>query len=752
MRLFLAFLLFAFGAAPEASSETVNGFVRDALSGETLIGANVVVVDGAAEGRGTATNVQGFYTLGNLPTDSLTLRFSYIGYASQTRRVALAPGETLRLDMELSPEAALQEVVVEADTPIEESAAVGTVDVPMRLVKDLPTAFEADLFRSIQLLPGVKASSDFSSGLYIRGGSPDQTLILLDGTTVYNPTHFFGFFSTFNTDAIKDVRLYKGAYPATYGGRLGSVIDIYNRDGNRNDVAGNVSVGLLASRVGIEGPLPGVESGSFSFNARRSTLEPLLAALRENLDQDGIPDKFYFYDLNAKVGADLSPRDRVSIAAYAGRDIVGVPFGESSQFDLDYGNRTLSASYNRILGETTFLQTRATASRYFSLPEALIFGTEFTNLNTVTDYSGRMDLEWLPNERFELAAGAWGGYFELDFQQTFNGEQQIDFQSPSAYGSTYAQAKYRPTADWILTGGARAEYFARGDYLRFSPQVQVERKLGSETILQLAGGRYHQFLSLISNEAFSGFDTWVTVGEGVAPQQSEQLVLGVKTRLGDAYRLDVELYGRLLRDLFDQRPELQDVSGLDYDELFRFGEGYAYGAEVLVEKGGGRVTGLIGYTFGVTRRRYPNEPAFTEYFAPKYDRLHDLNVVASYDLGRGWSATLVGKYATGQAFTLPDASYTVEGLPFIDGGSLDGLYSARLNGARLPPYHRVDVGFKRLGRFFNVADYTLQLQAINVYSRRNIWFPVFDFDDSPIGVDYVRQLPFLPNVSFSLDF
>lgn len=303
-----------------------------------------------------------------------------------------------------------------------------------------------------------------------------------------------------------------------------------------------------------------------------------------------------------------------------------------------------------------------------------------------------------------------------------------------------------------MTGGVRAEYFGRGNYLRFSPQAQIERKLGGDTVVQLAGGRYHQFLSLISNEAFSGFDTWVTVGEGVAPQQSEQVVVGLKTRVGKQYRLDVELYGRLLRDLFDQRPELQDVSGLDYDELFRFGEGYAYGAEVLIEKGVGNLTGLIGYTLGVTRRRYPDEPAFTDFFAPKYDRLHDLNIVASYALGKGWSVTTVGKYATGQAYTLPAATYQVDDLPFVEGGDLNGLYSTRLNGARLPPYHRIDVGFKRTGRLFDIGDYELQLQAINIYSRRNVWFPVFDFDASPVEIDYVRQLPFLPNVSFSLNF
>src|SRR5690606_17345404 len=226
-----------------------------------------------------------------------------------------------RLDVALRPASAeVGEVVVEAEEPLEEERAPGLQQVPIQLVERLPSVFEADLFRSIQLLPGVQASSDFSSKLYIRGGSPDQTLILLDGTSVYNPTHFFGFFSTFNTEAVKDVRLFKGAYPALYGGRLGSVLDIYSRDGNRNELAGMAQVGLLASPAALEGAVRvGGAEGSFMVAARRSTLEPLLAFLREELEEDAIPERFYFYDLNARVGLDVTPRDRLSLAGYAGR-------------------------------------------------------------------------------------------------------------------------------------------------------------------------------------------------------------------------------------------------------------------------------------------------------------------------------------------------------------------------------------------------------------------------------------------------
>jgi len=753
--------LFVLAAAPSAQpagSGAVNGFVRDAETGETLIQATVLV-EGTT--RGTTTNAEGFYSLGGLaPADSLRLRYSFVGYETVRRTVAVGAG-VQRVDVELRPET-LGEVVVTADEPIEEERAPGLQEVPIRLVESLPSVFEADLFRSIQLLPGVKAASDFSSALYIRGGSPDQTLILLDGTTVYNPTHFFGFFSTFNTEAIKDARLFKGAYPSQYGGRLGAVLDVTNREGNRNRLAGNLSVGLLASRVGIEGPFADGR-GNFMVAARRSTLEPLLAVLREQLDGGGIPESFYFYDVNARVGVDLTPNDRVSVSGYAGRDLVGVPLGEGTRFDLDYGNRTLSAAYNRILSGTVFAQLRATASQYFSRPTGSIGSTGFERPNTITDYSGRLDVEWLPSQRFELRGGAWAGLLDLRLRSEFNEQVGIDFVNPSTYGSGYVQARLRPTPEWIVTTGLRADAFrsdtdnradtregATAGYVRLAPHLQVERLFGPNTVAQFAAGRYNQFLSLISTEAFSGFDTWVTTGSGVPPQASEQAVVGLKTRLGEAYRLDVEVYGRTLRELFDIRPEVQDVAGLTYQELFRFGEGYAYGTEVLLERGVGRVTGLVSYTLATTRRRYPAEPAFAVFFPPKYDRTHDVSVVVNYDLGRRWTLTAAGVYATGQAYTLPVGRYQVD-LPF-GSDPANGLYSVRLNSQRLPPYHRVDVGLTRTGRFFRVADYEFQFQIVNLYNRRNVWFIQYDFDENPVEATPVRQLPILPNLSFSLRF
>jgi hypothetical protein len=754
--LLLAFLALVPAAAGQEAS--VSGTVRDAETGETLVQATVLA-EGTA--RGAATNRQGFYALTGLEAGAATLVFSYIGYEPVRETLTLAPGERRRLDVALQP-ATFEggEVVVESEAPIEEEKAVGVQEVPIRLIQQIPSAVENDLFRALQLLPGVKAASDFSSRLYIRGGSPDQTLILLDQTTVYNPTHFFGFFSTFNTDAIKDVRIYKGGYPAEYGGRLGSVIDVSNRDGNRNRLDGKVSVGLLASRVNAEGPfrLPATDMrGSWFLALRRSTLEPLLAALRES--EEFIPDGFYFYDVNGKVNLDVTPNDRLSIAGYAGVDDVRFPFAENARFDLRYGNQTGSVRYTRILSDRVFATLRLTGSRYFSFPEAEIAGTAFEQRNTIDDVSLKADVEWLASPRLELKGGAWGGDLRFRLNNFFDGQETLDSRIASRYGSGYVQATFRPTPPWILTGGLRASTFSAGDYLRWEPRFSVERKFGERVLAQVAYGRYYQYLALISNEAFSAFDVWVTTDDGVPPAYGDQFVLGLKTRPTANLGVDAEVYYRTLRDLFEIDPNLPDVAGLDYADIFRFGEGYATGLEIQVERPSGRVNGFVAYTLGFTQRKFvgaggepvnPGPDGEPQYFSPKYDRRHDLSLVANLELGRGWTLTGTFVYATGQAYTRAISRYQAN-TP-IGGVDGDALVTSGLNRARLPAYHRADVGFTREGSFWGLGDYELRLQGINVYSRRNVWFYQFDFDDEPVTQEAIRMLPFLPNVSLTVDF
>ncbi|MCB9069522.1 MAG: TonB-dependent receptor [Calditrichae bacterium] len=719
----------------------ITGYVKDATSGETLIMANVYI-DGTQQG--TTTNNSGYYTMPDVKPGEYTLVASYIGFLDFRKKITVAPGAALRIDIELKPAVVEgQTVTVEAEYTFEEEKQVGVLDMQPAQVRDLPAILEADLFRAIQLLPGIKASSDFSSGLYIRGGSQDQTLILLDRTTVYNPSHFFGFFSTFNPDAIKDVRIYKGGYPAEYGGRLGSVIDIFNRDGNRKEFQGRLSVGLLASRLNLEGPIP---KGSVMFALRRSTLEPLLAALRNSIDD--VPDAFYFYDLNGKINYDPNENNRLNFAFYAGTDNVEFPFAEDAEFNLNYGNRTFSTNWTHVFSKKLFSNFTLTASNYFSYPRFLINSTRFERDNTVSDYSVKGDFEYIPSGKFQFKTGFWAGALELAVRNRFDNEETLNETIDAKYGSAYVENQWKPSERMSVKTGLRGSYIDSGDFYRLEPRISAEYFYRMDMLFQVAYGRYYQYLTLITNEAFTGFDTWLTTDDGVPPAWGDQFVVALKTKPSETYNFDVELYYRNMRELFELDPRVQDPAGLDYNELFRFGKGYAYGAEFFLQKRKGKLNGFLGYTWGTSRRRFP-EYNNDMYYPPKFDRIHDVNMVMNYQLSKKWRATVVFNYATGQAYTDVLGSYELN-FP-TSSNELDPFIVGGLNATRLPAYHRLDVGFTRNGKLFKLP-YELQLQVINLYSRRNIWFYSYDLTENPIVREDVRMLPIIPNISFTIDF
>lgn len=731
---------------------TITGYVSDAASGETLISANVALLE---INRGAATNTLGYYSIPNVTSGTYTLACSYIGYDLFTQEITLQPGQNLRFDIKLKPSVLEgEEIIVESEAELQELKAIGTAQVKTELIKALPAIFEADVFRSIQYLPGVKSASDFSSGLYIRGGSPDQTLIMLDQTTVYNPSHFFGFFSTFNPDAIKDVRLYKGGYPAEYGGRLGSVLSVYNKDGNRNDYQGSVTLGMLASRVSIEGP---IKKGSFMLAGRRSTLEPLLAALRQNTDN--IPSLFYFYDFNGKINYDASLNDKFHLAFYSGADKVRFPFAEDAEFTLNYGNQTVSGNWTHIFNEKVFSNFILTGSRYFNFPEFEFGGTPFERENNIYDFSLKSDVEFIPNEKHQISTGFWGGLFTLRLQDRFDNQDSFSSRIHSRYASTYVQDTWRPTDQWKIVSGLRLNYFSDGDYIRLEPRTSIEHYASDRLTLQAAYGRYNQFFTLITNEAFSGFDLWLTTDDGVNPAYGDQFVIGAKTVPIKDYGLDIELYYRTMNDLFELDPFLPDAAGLAYKELFRIGEGYAYGTEIMFEKRVGRLNGYVGYTFGYTWRKWPgfNNPVGDvdgpgRFYPPKYDRRNDVKFVINYNLSRKWKLTGAWVYATGQAYTEATGRYAVFDEPYsgIDQNNL--LVVENVNAARLPAYHRMDISFARTGTFFGLGKSELQLQLINAYNRKNVWFTQFEFDDNPVKQTDITLLPLIPAISYTVSF
>ncbi|MFU8813153.1 MAG: TonB-dependent receptor [Balneolaceae bacterium] len=751
--LFIATLLLfvSFPKGVDAQTATISGVVSDAETGETLIAANIAL---AERNRGSTTNTAGFYSITGIQPGTYTLVATYVGYRRFTRELTLEPGESRRIDIEMIPEGVqLEEIVVESEAERREARNIGTAQISAQQITDLPSVAEPDLFRSIQLLPGVQAASDFSSGLYIRGGSPDQTLILLDETTVYNPTHFFGFFSTFNPDAVKDVRLYKGGYPAEFGGRLGSVVTVFNKDGNRNRTGGTVSVGLLASRASIEGPY---SRGSYMFAVRRSTLEPVLAVLRSATDN--VPDSFYFYDINGKINLDASDRHRFHLTFYAGQDELSFPFAEDANIRLDYGNQTGSVQWRYIATDRLFLSTTATASRYFNFPQFQISGTPIERENSVYDFSLKSDLTYQWTSNLTASAGVWGGHLNLQVFDDFDNQNVFQNVIRTGYLNSYIQNTWRPDGLWEVTGGLRLSHFEEGNFTRLEPRLSVDRNVGESVRLQAAYGRYHQFLTLITNEAFTGFDQWLTSSDGVPPAWGDQFVLGAKTQPFEGYGFDVEVYYRTMNDLFELDPFVNSPAGLQYRDLFRFGEGFAYGAEFFFEKERGRLNGFIGYTFGVTRRKFPgfNTDLFSgsttpRFFPPKFDRQNDLTLVANYRLSSRWTTTAVFNYSTGQAYTEPLGRTEFSNAPFGT-ATRETFTVGRLNASRLPDYHRLDVAFSREGTFFGFGQAEWQFQIINVYSRRNVWFFDFDFDENPVQRNDVRLLPILPSVSYTLNF
>ncbi len=745
--------------APAAAQDpgTISGYVRDATTGETLLQANVIV---QGTGRGAATNNDGYYTIQDLSPGTYTLLFSYVGYRTRTDTVQLSAGEERRLDVALSPADVQGEEVVVTGEQGGQRPSLGVDEVETALIEQLPAVLQPDVFRTLQLLPGVKTASDYSSNLYIRGGSPGQNLVLLDGTPVYNPTHFFGFFSTFNPDAIKDVQLYKGAYPATYGGRLGGVVDIRNKDGNRRGTTGGLSAGLLASRAYLEGPYGGTgesANGSYMVAVRRSTLEPVLAALRST-GTEGIPDAFAFYDVNAKINYDAGPDDQLSLALYGGQDRLDLQFQEAGRFDIDYGNQTFSANWTHLFGNQVFSTLQVTGSRYRSTPVATIANTQFEQTNGVNDLSVNADVEYTPNATHALKGGAQWSTLSFELREAFDDSLRFDQDLRGQQAALYLQDTYTPTDAWTVEAGLRGSYFSRGDFWRVSPRLSVEYAVSPSVRLQAAYGRYHQYLTLETSQLFTGFDTWLMTDRGVPPSASDQLAVGITAQVGRAWRAEIEAYGRTLSDLFREDPFSRDEAGVPYAERFQFGTGRAYGLEVLLRRQSGRLTGLLSYTLGRTERRFPNlnesADGTPQYYTPKYDRTHDLTVVGNYRLSDAWRLTGTFSYSTGQPYTRPAQQYRLQDDPTQARSEERTVLRSPFNAARLPAYHRLDIGATRSGSLFGVAEYKLRLQLINAYARRNVWFYQYDSpDDGTLERNTIPQIPVpIPNLSFSLTF
>ena len=742
----ISFLPLAAGAQ---QAGIIEGHITDAVNGDSLIAANVSITENF---KGTSSGRYGYYRLDNIEPGRYLITSSYIGYEKFDKVVVVTAGEKIKLNIQLYPKSyQLEELIVQSAK--KRSPEIGLARVESSFINQLPAMVEEDLFRSLQLLPGVSASSEISSGLYIRGGSPDQTLILFDKAPVYNPSHFFGFYSTFNPHIINDVELYKGNYPAKYGGRLGSVLSIESQSGKRNESGGKLALGMLAAGITLEGPVLD-KKGSLMLSMRRSTLDPVLKILRDS--HENIPRSFYFMDLNGKFDYESNEKNRFSLSFYSGADRLQFPFADDAGIHLNYGNQVLSGNWQRISDDKLFMDLNISASRYFNYPSYNIASTASEQQNTINEFSFRNDLEYLPNRSHELLLGLEMNSRSLRLNESYGGETIFDSQIHSFHSSLYLQHNWSISDRFLFSPALRLNHSPLRRHLQVQPRITLAYHPHEHVHLQAAYGRYEQFLTLSSNENFSGLDLWLAADKGVKPAYGRQYGLSLKTLPWEGHHFNIEFYYRDMARLFEPDPFLPDRSGMDYRDIFRYGKGYAYGTEVLFRREIGRITGFVGYTFSLSRRNFShiNEASggSSGYYPAKFDRNHDLNIVLSCDISQRWTFTSVFSYTSGQPYTEPlGRSFSFES-PFSARGRHQ-IVSGKVNASRMPPYHRLDLGMSRKSSFFGIGDADWKFQIINVYSRRNVWFYNFDLNkNGPEQRSEVQLLPVLPSIAYSLNF
>lgn len=727
----------------------VSGTIRNAESGEAVDFASVQLIGKTPAGayvlRGVMSTSQGFFFIPDVPAGRYVLNFSRVGFETREDSLAVEDGRVYELDITLALQPVeVDEIVVEADRYANvKEVQTGFLNLEADRLADLPGLVEADPIRGLTLLPGVQAASDFSSGLYVRGGGPDQTLVLLDKVTVYNPTHAFGFFSSFSADALDEVNLYKGAYPAEHGGRLGAVLDVRSKVGNDTEVKGKGGVSTIASRLQLDGPLGG---GSWLASARRTHLEPFLNAVRT--PDNEIPD-YYFYDLNARLSVPWAG-GKIAVSGYHGRDDLFFDLESDTKLNLNWGNALLTTSYRRTIAGAAVSELRLSASEYKSDTDLLVFSTPVRFKNRIRDYSAAAELKWGLGGRVQLNAGAMATRYDVSYAQEFNRDLQVDYRREPWEAALFGEARWTPEPGTVVLGGVRGRYIDDGGRTLLEPRLSASHRVSDRWRLKLGGGIYNQYLQLVSTEAFSAADFYMPIDDTADPGTSWQGVAGVEWTPSPTHNVSIEGYYTRLRDLVQFNTNVSsDAAETDAADLFYVGGyGYATGIELFVERRRGALTGWIGYTLGWTRRTF-DELNQGKAFPPKYDRRHDVSAVAQYRRDKWeYSATFV--MASGQAFTPAAAVY---GLHNPATGKIGDpkLLPADRNSARLLPYHRLDVSVSRDFTWFGQS-FEWFVQVFNLYSRRNEWFVQYNLDEPTAEPDVVKMLPIIPSLGINFEF
>lgn len=761
-----------------AQKVSLSGYMRDAQTGESLIAGTVYVKEAD---QGAQTNTYGFYSV-SVPPGKYTVVFSYVGYTAVIAEMELTTNKTF--NAQLQSATVMKEVKVTAGRKDEnvKNTEMGTVTLSMARIKQLPVLFgEVDVLKTLQLLPGVQSAGEGSSGFYVRGGGPDQNLVLLDDAVVYNTGHLFGFFSVFNGDAIKDVTLIKGGMPANYGGRLSSVVDVSMKEGNMKEFHAEGGIGLIASRLTLQGPIK-KDRGSFMVSGRRTYIDVLIRPFSERFKNTG----YYFYDLNMKANYMLGKNDRLYLSGYMGVDKFKFQSANGSfRADIPWGNKTATLRWNHQFSDKIFANTTLVYNDYnfastFSQSK---FGIQLAS--GITDYNAKTDFDYYPGNNHHFKAGAAYTHHKFVPNQVSGQIDTIKLDPNNAFikyaheAGAYILDDFSPTKWWKINAGLRYSWFGQhGPYTRYTydaagkatdsskygggdivkwyggwePRFNMRFELDDNSSIKTSVSRSYQYIHLVTNNGNTlPTDVWVPSTYTVLPERCWQYSTGYfKNFLDNKIETSVELYYKEMKNQIQYKDGYTPNTLEDPERSYVFGNGQAYGAEFFVNKTQGKFTGWVGYTLAWTNQKFPDLNN-GETFPAKYDRRHDVSIVGSYTFNSKWTLSGVFIYASGNTITLPTSYY------FIDGKLIQNF--SKINAYRLPAYHRLDIS----------ATYTPQhtkphkwqgswtFSVYNVYDRHNPYFLYVDNSGTvgsgiKVAVYQVSILPIMPSITYNFKF
>lgn len=787
---------FLLGDKTQMNQITISGVVKDKESGETLPFANVFIKD---TNIGTTTNGDGFFTLFNVPSENSTIQVQYLGYKVETLTLTKEIVKD-KITILLAPDFnKLDEVVINTDSRqqiIKMNENVSQISLSPKRLASIPNLGEKDIFRALQLLPGVSGTNESSAGLYVRGGTPDQNLVLLDGFTVYHVDHFYGFFSAFNSDAIKDIQLFKGGFPAEYGGRISSVMDLTGKRGNINKVSFSGGLSLVSANATLEIPIG--EKANLLLAGRRSYTDIIRSGLYNNIfdlyndnnqsngtrfpnfnnfQQNQTQPSFYFYDLNTKFSYNPSDKDIISISMYNGEDNLdssrknNTTFGSNTDGErsittdikdlLNWGNWGSSIRWARQWNDKLYTNIVGAYSNYFSnrnrvndvtiqLPDTTNnFKTGLVEDNNLKDYTLRLHSEYKINSKHSLEFGGQITKNDVDYNYTFNDTiTVIDQKDEGVLNTVYLQDKWSPSEKLNIVGGIRATHFDVTDEFYYEPRFSLSYQLNDKLKLKGAWGRYYQFVNRIVREDVTqgSRDFWLLADEENSPISfSEHLIIGSSYEIDD-WLFDIEYFEKEMTGLTEFSLRFQSALGADpNDQLFFEGTGISRGVDFLIQKMVGKYTGWMGYTLSEVVHTFPG--LSDKPFYSLNDQRHEFKLVNVLKAGR-WDLGATWVYGSGKPYTAPNGIYTIT---LLDGTKTEYVSVGDKNGPRHAPYHRLDLSFTYK---FDIGSGkgSMGLSLFNFYNRSNTWYKEFEVVNGQVIETNINYIGFTPSLFFNVSF